>query len=174
MPNFIKQHPRLTYLGVGLVIAALATTLTSIFVGGQADIYKEQLKRSESKYESLVAKYEETRTKLTESNKRLRETFEEIIKPDGTKITRTKKDVVEETRTEIRVELVTKYEKILKTRLEEEMTKSGANKKLSVALGIDTEFHYYGALNYNINSIITVGTNINQTGTVGVHIGIKF
>jgi len=172
--NFITKHPRMTYLGTGIVIAALAVALTSSLMGDQVDIYQEQLRRLESKYESVTAKYEKSQSKISEMNKTIKESFEEIIKPDGTKITRSKKDHSESQRVAIEKTIRSEYQKKLESKIVEINERSGSNKKLIIAAGVDTNLNIYGVANYNVTSVVVTGIKINQDGTVGVHAGIRF
>jgi len=86
--NFISKHPRFTYLLSGFFMGLIVAG--SLWYGnrGAADLLKSEI----TKLEARLAQEEYAHNQLKTTHKELKtsfnESFEEIIKPDGTKIVR--------------------------------------------------------------------------------------
>ena len=84
--GFISRHPRMSYLVVGFLMGL--TMMGGFWYGnrGAVDVYKSQISRLETELVQEEYKYEKLRIAHKELKTSFNESFEEIIKPDGTKI----------------------------------------------------------------------------------------
>jgi hypothetical protein len=86
--NFIKAHPRLTYLLSGFLMGLVVAGSLWYGTAGTADVLESQIQKLEMELVQEQYQHDQLRTAHKELKTSFKESFEEIIKPDGTKIVR--------------------------------------------------------------------------------------
>jgi len=88
MTNYIKQYPKLAHQFIGFISGILIAGVLVYSFGQTSDIYKETITKLERKL--VIAEYEHNNLKTAhkELKTAFSEDYEEITKPDGTKVVR--------------------------------------------------------------------------------------
>lgn len=93
--SFLAKHPRLSYLLVGFLMGLVVAGSLWYGTAGTADILEAQVQKLEMTLVEEQLAHEELKTAHKQLKASFKEDFEEITKPDGSKITRriTRNDV---------------------------------------------------------------------------------
>lgn len=88
MKNLLNTNPRMSFLLVGFLLGCVVAGIGVYSTTQSTDIYREQVTKLERKL--IIAEYQhaELQTAHKELKTTFNESFEEITKPDGTKVVR--------------------------------------------------------------------------------------
>jgi len=135
------KYPKLTFLLVGFLMGGNI----SYFSFSTADIYKERVKSLEAQIIKEKSEYRSLKEENKALKSRFQESYEQILQPDGTRITRRKTDSSEESSQQSRtIVLQNKTIETLKLRLEDAERRS-ERRKLTLGIGVTS------VLDLNIN-----------------------
>jgi BRCT domain type II-containing protein len=177
MPNFIKTNPRMSYLIAGFILGCVVAVVGVYSATQSTDIYKEQITKLERKL--VIAEYEHDNLKTAhkELKTAFSEDYEEIIKPDGTKvvrrITKNTSDSVADSRSQsttkqtIRSEETAAYTAV----------RESISKDLNLNLSVDSDLDVHLGAGYRVFPpfSVEVGIEVNpQNPSVikGIRLGI--
>lgn len=88
MPTFIKQHPRMSYLLSGFLMGLIVCGALWYGNRGATDILTSRIQKLEMTLVEEQMQHDQLKTAHKQLKTTFKESFEEIIKPDGTKIVR--------------------------------------------------------------------------------------
>ena len=161
--DWINRHPKLIFLLIGVVLMLGV-------VGVQHSLYDEIIEDRAVQIKELkttLVHREATINTLTEYSKRLEKSVKtmRVVSPDGTIKEVTESDT--KTETDIRNQVVAKYEEKIKEDLEiiktELYKKTSKNNKLKVLGGVTTSGRKYLLIDYNV-----LGPMSANIGVIGI------
>lgn len=181
MKDFIQKHPRMAYLGIGLVVGLIMSGMTMCQADKSVRVITETLQKV--KKESRVYKEESTKiiNSLRTENKslKLKKTTYKIIKPDGTIEEKTSSEMEsEESMSEAVKE---EYEKRIMERIKKSETEFEQRidklikerKSMVISGGVDFNLNYYGAFSYEALPPFTIEAGAWNDGRFTFGIGWK-
>ena len=154
------KYPKLTFLLVGFVMGGAI----SYFSFSTADIYKEQITKLEHKLAEEEYAHNSLKTEHKELQTSFNESFEEIIKPDGTKIVKritNKKDRTTSSTLDASEEYARSKSE---STAGETVARESIRKDLTLNLSIDTELDLGVSMQYKLLPPFNFGIGIEVDG----------
>jgi len=166
MKSWINRHPKLIFLGIGLLLAGLTNA-------GQYSLVEEYT----SKLEQLHVVQEAKISKLVEENRSLSQKTKtyRLVKPDGTIEERTESEL--EDVSSVSTSIQSEYKQTLDRLTQTIHETYNQNQKLGLAVGMTSSFDYVGYGSYELFSPFTIGGGLiwhkDQYPTYLITVGIK-
>lgn len=178
---FTLKYPRLTYLGIGLGIGLLMTSVVTSSFNTRIEELETIRKQQLSDKSQLISNLETKYSKLETEHKKMKSHVHitERTNPDGSteRIYDSKRSVETEKRVEVHQITIQqlRYERQIdlirfeyeKKRIEE--TRPSAN----LSVGMDNNFDKFIHVHYSVSSPVTFGLWSSQNGTYGLSFGVS-
>ena len=150
MTNLIKTNPRMSFLLIGFLFGLVISAFGVYSMSSSGDIYREQITKLERKL--IIAEYEhdELKTAHKELKTTFNESFEEISKPDGTKIVRRITNNTSDSVADSSSQSTTKQTLRSETTAAQTAVRESISKDLNVTLSVDTDLDVHIGAGYRV------------------------
>jgi len=160
MTNLVSKYPRLAHQFIGFISGILIAGVLVYSFGQTSDIYKETITKLERKL--VIAEYEHDNLKTAhkELKTTFNESFEEITKPDGTKVVRRITNNTSDSVADSSSQSTTKQTIRTEQTAAHTAVTSKTRKGISLDLGLDTDLDLHFTAGYQILPPFTMGIGI--------------
>ena len=166
MTKWIKSHPRLVYLLIGLAMSFVLGMIISRNADQTASIYREQIVKLETELARSEYDYQQISAKHSELSKRLKEDVVEIVRADGSRETRRTTDRSEDSTESETTMIKLKYEQdLLKLRAEYE-NREIINNKFGLGIAYDISGSRGIVTTYDLHPNLAIGGTITLHGNI--------
>jgi len=141
MPNFLSNHPNISRILIGFCMGLMV--MGGFWYGnrGAADIYESTIQRLEMELTQEEYQHEQLKIAHKELKTSFNESFEEVIKPDGTKIVKRITSSDMESSSSTQSHSIEKNSKKTEKTVAETAVKKSQTKDLTIQIHTNTKLH---------------------------------